>query len=535
MPAHGDNGLMESRVLAGRYVLESVLGEGGMATVWRARDLRLDRLVAVKELAERFTSDPEFRARFTAEARAAASFSHPNVVDVLDYGEEDGTPYIVMELVDGEDLRTLLARDRRLDPDEVARIGAEVARGLAAAHRRGLVHRDIKPANILIADDGTPKLADFGIVRALGSATLTRQGTTLGSVHYLSPEQVQGAPVDGRSDLYSLGVVLYEAATGQRPFDGDAPAAIAVRRLNEAPRPPHAIEPSIPAGLSAVIARAMSRDPDRRYPTATDLERELRSYRQVDARMMAVRSEREATAAMNLPVPIAASRTGPSRVAIAPRARPLPPPRPVERRGIGMAPLVVGLLFAIGLVAAGLFLLFGPRAVVLTPNLIGKPQEAAVEELRARGLRLGVFSCCSPSDQPANHVFRQEPAPFSPIQAGEEIDLYISSGAPMVQVPPLRNRTLQEAQTELERLGLVRGTTDEQFDPAVGAGRVIQSDPASGTQVSRGSTVNLIMSRGPQPTPSPSPTPSPTPAPTPPPTPTPTARPSPTPSPTRTP
>src|SRR2546428_2092830 len=252
------------RVLAERYELEKVIGEGGMATVWRARDSRLDRPVAVKLMADKISNDADFRARFLQEARAAASISHPNIVDVLDYGEEDGIPYMVMELVDGEDLRSRLARDGRLQPDEVARIGAGVARGLSVAHRRGLIHRDIKPANILIDAEGTPKLTDFGIVRALGSATQTKAGMTLGSVHYLSPEQVQGTTVDERSDIYSLGVVLYEATTGERPFDDDAPAAVAVRRLFGTPPPPPPPGAAIPPWVAAGDQRPPRTPPARR-------------------------------------------------------------------------------------------------------------------------------------------------------------------------------------------------------------------------------------------------------------------------------
>src|SRR5919198_171363 len=354
-----------ARVLAGRYELEKIIGEGGMATVWRARDSRLDRPVAVKLLAEHISNDPEFRARFLQEARAAASFSHPNVVDVLDYGEEDGVPYMVMELVDGEDLRSRLKREGRLEPEEVAGIGAGVARGLSVAHRRGLID-----------SESTPKVTDFGIVRALGAATQTKAGMTLGSVHYLSPEQVQGTNVDARSDIYSLGVVLYEAATGERPFDDDAPAAIAVRRLSEMPRPPHAVEPSLPQWLSAVIERAMQRDPERRYRTASELEHDLATRHAPREAAAAL----EGTAPIALPVPRRDARVTPTRP---PRALPAQ-----TQTGRAMAPFVAALIAAIGLIGLGLFFLLGASSPTISvPKVTGMQRDVARAAVIAAGLR----------------------------------------------------------------------------------------------------------------------------------------------------
>ena len=493
-----------ARVLAGRYELEKIIGEGGMATVWRARDSRLDRPVAVKLLAEHISNDPEFRARFLQEARAAASFSHPNVVDVLDYGEEDGVPYMVMELVDGEDLRSRLKREGRLEPEEVARIGAGVARGLSVAHRRGLIHRDIKPANILIDSESTPKVTDFGIVRALGAATQTKAGMTLGSVHYLSPEQVQGTNVDARSDIYSLGVVLYEAATGERPFDDDAPAAIAVRRLSEMPRPPHAVEPSLPQWLSAVIERAMQRDPERRYRTASELEHDLATRHPPREAAAAL----EGTAPIALPVPRRDARVTPARP---PRALPAQ-----TQTGRAMAPFVAALIAAIGLIGLGLFFLLGASSPAITvPKVTGMQRDVARATVIAAGLR-PEFLGPDRHPEPNGEVYQQDPQPGTAVTPQDTVTMWISGGPGDINVPPLGGSTLDQAKQKLLDVGLKLGSTRERPDQFVRAGLVLESEPVAGTPLPPGSSVNLVLSSGPQPTPTPTPTPPPsTPAPTP--------------------
>ena len=242
-------------VLGGRYRLVELLGQGGMATIYRARDAQLDRDVAVKLLRPEFGRDPDFLARFRDEARAAASLSHPNIVAVFDFGEEASGPYIVMELIDGQDLASILRENGPLPPRQAARVSAEVAKALHAAHVRGIVHRDVKPSNILVGRDGRVKVADFGIARALNESQLTLPGVTMGSVHYFSPEQARGEPATQASDIYSLGIVLYESLTGQRPFSGDGAAAVALARLTTTPPRPTALRPGVPAALDQIVQR----------------------------------------------------------------------------------------------------------------------------------------------------------------------------------------------------------------------------------------------------------------------------------------
>ncbi len=256
------------QVLGGRYRLVELLGSGGMATIYRATDTGLGRDVALKLLRPEYLRDPDFSSRFRQEAQAAASLSHPNIVHVYDYGEDPSGPYIVMELIDGEDLASILRRSGALPPRQVARIGAGVARALAAAHARGLVHRDIKPGNVLIGADGAVKVADFGIARAVAEAQVTLPGTTLGSVHYFSPEQARGEPATAASDIYSLGIVLYEMLTGARPFEGDSAASVALARLTGPIPDPAAVRPSVPTDLASITRRALALDPKDRWPSA---------------------------------------------------------------------------------------------------------------------------------------------------------------------------------------------------------------------------------------------------------------------------
>ena len=263
------------RVFANRYELRTQVGHGGMADVYLARDRLLNRRVAVKVLSPTFAADPTFVERFRREAQAAASLNHPNIVAVYDWGQEDDTSFIVMEYVNGQTLRDLVNKYRTLPPMEAARIAADIADALEFAHRNGVIHRDVKPGNVLITPEGGVKVTDFGIARAESSDTLTKTGAVLGTATYFSPEQAQGLALDGRSDVYALGVVLYEMLTGVAPFTADSPVSVAYKHVREEPVPPTRIKPGIPGALDRIVLTAMTKDVALRYPSAAELRADL--------------------------------------------------------------------------------------------------------------------------------------------------------------------------------------------------------------------------------------------------------------------
>jgi serine/threonine-protein kinase len=541
---------MIGRLIGGRYRVIAPLGEGGMATLWRAMDEQLDREVAVKLLRAQYGNDPGFAARFKQEARSAGSLSHPNIVSVYDYGTdaETGAQFIVMQLIDGEDLAAILQKGGPLKVEDAVRIAIGVASALEAAHRRGIVHRDVKPGNILIDHD--VKVTDFGIARAVAEASMTVTGTTLGSVHYFSPEQARGDEVTGQSDVYALGIVLYEMLTGRRPFEGDSAAGVALKRLNEDPLPPTAHGP-VPAGLSAIVMRAMQRDPAQRFPDAGAFAEALRVWqRDPDA------AGADAPMAFVAPTPPAGEPTVyvPPRVTLPsdraaisgmpPRSFGQDPPRrPVARHREDppdrqpwwiwlLAVLGVVLLGTIGFLGAQVLGSLGPNNAtptpsasgVAVPNWVGNSIVGVRVEANARGLILDEQT--EPSETvPVDRVISTDPEAGAIVQPGETIVVVVSSGKEQVAVPNMLGQTRIEANTTLQAAELVLGlVTSEPSDQP--AGTVIRSLPTAGVKVGKGSQVDLVLSNGPTPSPSPTPTPVPTPSPTPVPTLPPTPPPS---------
>jgi serine/threonine protein kinase len=271
--------IIEQHLLSGRYLIETSLGQGGMARVYRGTDRTLDRPIAIKVLADHLAADPTFVERFRREAQAAAGLSHPGIVAVYDTGSDDGIHYIIMEFVEGHGLNEPLAAEERILPARASEIAEDVCSALTAAHDKGIVHRDVKPANIMITPDGDVKVMDFGIARAAASDALTQTATILGTANYLSPEQARGDPVDARSDIYSLGVVLYEMLTGQPPFAGESPVAVAHKHLVEDPVPPSHLDRQVSSDLDTVVLRALAKDPAQRYQSAEELRHELERLR----------------------------------------------------------------------------------------------------------------------------------------------------------------------------------------------------------------------------------------------------------------
>jgi eukaryotic-like serine/threonine-protein kinase len=561
-------------ILGGRYRLVELLGEGGMATIFRAVDTQLGRDVAIKLLRPEYLRDPDFSSRFRQEAQNAASLNHPNVVSVYDYGEDPSGPYIVMELIDGEDLATILRRTGPLPPAQAARIAAAVARALAAAHARGIVHRDVKPGNVLIGRDGRVKVVDFGIARAVAEAQMTLPGTTLGSVHYFSPEQARGETSTNESDIYSLGIVLYEMLTGTRPWEGDSAASVALARLSGPVPDPVVARPAVPPDLAAITRKALASSPIDRFASAASMADALETSRTAagaaGAPGLAAAAGAGAgagaaglgggTAVGRVPASSGIARSNPNVNAYPPDAyasgddgrasrrtaeRPRPRPRieeDVDEREEGTSPLVwLAGLGAIVLLAAIAFLVFqllstpgaAPAAKVAVPELVGKLLADATQE--ADGLGLKLESVDAPSDQPVGTIIAQQPPKDTLVDPGSTIQVTVAQGLQQVPMPDLRNRTEAQAVQEIVTAGLVPGVKTEAFDPVVAPGLVVTQSPAPGVVVAKETPVDYTISKGPEPTSTPTPTPTPTPVPTPTPTPVPTPPPTPTPTPTPTP
>ena len=433
---------MIGRLISGRYRLIAPLGEGGMATIWRAVDEQLDREVAVKLLRPQFSADPGFAARFKQEARSAGGLSHPNIVGVYDYGTDgaDGDQYIVMELIEGNDLSTILRDRGSLSTTDAVRVAIGVAAALEVAHRKGIVHRDVKPGNILITDNGDVKVTDFGIARAVSEASMTVTGTTLGSVHYFSPEQARGDEVTGASDVYALAIVLFEMLTGRRPFEGDSAAAVALKRLTEDAPTPTAIGHPLPPGLEAILMRALSRDPAERFPDAGAFAEALRVWRRdPDAAAPLAAGAAGAAVATTPPggeptiyVPPRVTRPA-DRVPVAPPPRRIDPyPTDVDDGQPWwiwlLAFLAVVLLGAIGFLAAQLFGGFGQPNATPTPTvaLVTVPEcdGQSLTTVRSRFIDLGLEADERPENSETveeDDVIRCDPASGQEVEEGSTV------------------------------------------------------------------------------------------------------------------
>ncbi|MBA3955652.1 MAG: Stk1 family PASTA domain-containing Ser/Thr kinase [Acidimicrobiia bacterium] len=497
----------EQRVFNARYELHRRIARGGMADVFLARDSLLDRPVAVKVLFPEFATDPTFVQRFRREAQAAANLSHPNIVSVYDWGEEGGTYFIVMEYVEGRSLAQVIKDEGRLHPDRAADITTDVGAALGFAHRNGVVHRDVKPGNVLISPTGQVKVADFGIARAVSNQeNLTQAGTVMGTATYFSPEQARGESVDPRSDVYSLGVVLYEMLTGQPPFTGDSPVAVAYKHVQEAPPPPRSRNPDIPPALEAVVLQALAKDTAGRYASAEDLRADLRRFRegsQVQATAYVVPVADTATRAVGaVPAAVGATRAIP----VAEQTRTLQqsddryydePPRRNNTAFIvvlvALLAVLAGLLF---LLATSLGLGDEQLAEVTVPNVVNQPQDDATRLLLADGLEVGEIKTEPNPDVDAGVVLRQDPVAGVVVDEGAPVALVVSGGAEPVEVPQIAGLSRLDAEGRLEQRNL-QGDFREQSSAEVDEGEVISSQPAAGELVDPGSTVVVQVSTGP--------------------------------------
>jgi serine/threonine-protein kinase len=462
----------------GRYRLVARIGSGGMADVWCAEDEMLGRRVALKFLHERFAQDAEFVERFRREASAAAGLQHPNVVGVFDRGEWEGTHYIAMEYVEGASLKDLIARG--LSAGEAVEIVRQVLAGARFAHERGIVHRDLKPQNVLVDRDGRARVTDFGIAKA-GVSEITQTGSVLGTAQYLSPEQAQGLEVTARSDLYSIGVILYEALTGRLPFEGDSAVAVALKQVSERPRPPSELNPAIPRALDAVVLRAMAKDPANRFASADEFI----------AALDAAEADPSGAALGDTAAYAAVAGAAPADVAPAALAPPPPPAEPQRSWFTRNRLLVLGaLLLLLGGVAA--YALTRPESV-LVPTVLEEREAEARAILENAGFEVEVRDAVS--GQPVGTVVEQDPRAGEEADEGSTVTISVSRGLGSGTVPSVEGLREREAVDVLRDAGY-DVKSRERFSADVPVGRVIGTKPPEGTDLNLGETVLLLVSQG---------------------------------------
>ncbi len=493
----------------GRYKILKRLGSGGMATVYVAEDQELGRRVAIKILNSKHASDEQFVERFRREASSAASLSHSNIVQIYDRGNAEGTYYIAMELIEGRTLKELLI-ERGPSPIPVAvNYARQILAALRFAHRNGVVHRDIKPHNVLVDEEGRVKVADFGIARA-GASEMTEVGSIIGTAQYLSPEQARGAPVDASSDLYSVGVVLYELLTGEAPYNGDTPVEIAMKHLSAIPEPPSTKRPDVPPELDQVVLRALAKNPDDRYQNAEEMDADLIAVSRGEG-ISGETAEAATTvlAGAGLSAPTMISRA-PTRVVSPPAATGGLPPstpsyydfdEPRRRRPIWPWLLSLALVAAVAVAFWIVYEQLSANNPVAVPLVTEIREDLAVEKIQDAGLDAKTIQQASDDVRPG-YVIRQTPKEGERVSRGSEVTIWVSSGSEKVRVPSVIGMSGYEAINKLHNAGF-EVVTKRQFNDAK-ADTVFNQDPQPSENQPKGSTITIWISRGPEPVPVPS-------------------------------
>jgi serine/threonine-protein kinase len=458
-----------------------------MADVYCAHDEHLGRNVALKMLHRRFAQDQEFVERFRREASAAAGLQHPNVVNVFDRGEYDGTYYIAMEFLRGRTLKELISQEAPLDQTRAVDITAQILRAAGFGHRRGVIHRDFKPQNVIVDDEGAVKVTDFGIARA-GASEITETGSIMGTAQYLSPEQAQGAAVEQASDLYSIGVMLYEMLTGHLPFDGDSAVAIALRHLTEPPPPVHQSRPDVHPALEAVVNQALAKDPRQRFQDADSF---IAALEHVRPHVQALQEGQDTAdwTAVTAVTPPTDYYTPPYDTMIGPAPAYAPAD---ERRRRRIWPWITLALLAAALIA-GAIVFIGEQNKVAVPGVVGAPASQARTLLEQRGFQVDVQR--KKSLQPIDQVIQQDPGPNTKVKSGSTVTLTVSDGPPDAVIPDVADLPLKVALSQLRRQGFVPDINPKASD-TVNKGIVISTTPAGGTLLAQGERVRVDVSSG---------------------------------------
>ena len=490
---------MISKVLNNRYEIIELIGRGGMAYVYKAKDRKLNRYVAVKVLREEYTENEQFIKKFDRESQAAAGLSHPNIVSVYDVGVEGDIYYIIMEYVDGITLKQYLNKKGHLDYKEATRFIIDVAAALKCAHEHKIIHRDIKPHNILLTRDLVPKVADFGIARAITSSTVTMTNQTMGSVHYISPEQARGGFVDERSDLYSLGIMYYELLTGQLPFDEENTVTIAIKHIQEDLVPPKEIMPDIPASVNDVVVKLTHKKPEERYQNMDELIDDLEKV-MVDANAAVgdngsvVSDETQIIGDEGLfkiePV------TGPIESGYhdddEEEGDDLAQAQRKKKKKI-IAFSIAGGILAIILIVILMNTL--TAKAVMVPNIKNMTQEQATQELEKAGLKLEVENQVYSSDVESGKIVSQNPEEGREMKKGQTVKVTVSKGTQNVTVPKVIGLSEAEATAAIDKLKLVKNVKRE-YNSDVATGIVYSVDPGEGVSVAEGTSITLYVSKG---------------------------------------
>lgn len=507
---------MIGKILGNRYELLQCVGEGGMSFVYKAKCRKLNRFVAVKILKDEFKNNEEIVRRFKKEATAIANLSNPNVVNVLDVGTQDDINYIVMEYIEGKTLKDIINEKGALPYEIAISIGIKVAKALECAHKSGIIHRDVKPQNILVTEEGVVKVTDFGIAKSMDSSTIAHTNSVMGSAHYFSPEQAKGTYTDYRTDLYSLGIVLYEMVTGVVPFNGDSPVTVAVKHIQEKAIPPKNINQNIPNSLNDLIMKAMEKDPVNRYQTAKEIIGDLEKIKKdpnVTISSKSTEDEDQFTRVMS-PVVVPNTETNnlepdeddedddeyyeededeeENNVQTKPQKAINKKKKKSPILIVIATILVVALGITLGFLGMKKFMEGGKDVKI--PNVVGEKVEDAKSKLEGLGLK--VLEVTEESDQEKGIVLKVDPNVDSTVKTGSEVKLTVSGGEGKIKVPNFAEMNLDSVKKTLKNLGLELGNVDEEYSDSVPRGEVISQSPNANESVDKGSKVNVTISKG---------------------------------------